>query len=167
VRPALARVKASLFDILTSRGFIRGERILDAFAGSGALGIEALSRGATSVVFIEQDREVVRVLRRNLEAGGLAARSSVIAQSAGPAILRLLQRQATFDGVLLDPPYDSSWAARLLPRLGATSLVREGGWVAVHHRSGDSLEPAYGHLIESVRRRIGSAGISVYWRHAP
>jgi 16S rRNA (guanine966-N2)-methyltransferase len=146
---------------------VQGERILDAFAGSGALGIEALSRGATSVVFIEQDREVVRVLRQNVEAVGLGARSSVIVQSAEAAILRLLRRRASFDGVFLDPPYDSPWAERLLRRIGTTSLVREGGWVALHHRSGDAFSPTYGHLVGSVQRRIGSAGIAVYWREAP
>ena len=164
VRPALARVKASLFDILVSRGHIQGERILDVFAGSGSLGIEALSRGAESMVFVEQDRVAVRALRANVAAGRFQAPTSVMVESAGPALLRLERSHACFDGAFLDPPYASSWAPRLLDYLGGTALIREDGWVAVHHRRGEEPAGSYGCLIAEISRRIGDAGLTIYWR---
>lgn len=166
VRPTLARAKASLFDILTSRGLVEGARILDLFAGSGALGIEALSRGAESVVFVEQDRGVARVLRGNVAASGLQARASVIVQSCAQAIPRLKRGGDVFDGVFVDPPYGTAWAERMLRALGAGILVCPGGWVVLHHRYGDGPTRTYEPLVVAQRRRIGDAVIVLYQRKA-
>jgi len=164
VRPTLARAKASLFDILASRGLVEGARILDLFAGSGALGIEALSRGAESVVFVEQDRGAARVLRGNVAASGFGARASVMVQSCAQALPRLERRGDVFDGVFVDPPYKTSWADRMMRELGAGDLLRQGGWVIVHHRHGDAPAAAYETLIQSLSRRIGDAVMVLYER---
>ena len=108
VRPPLARVKTSLFDILASRGLVDGAQILDLFAGSGALGIEALSRGAESVVFVERDHTALRVLEENLAANRFETRSSIVPESCSVVLPRLARRAGAFDGVFVDPPYDSS-----------------------------------------------------------
>jgi len=100
-------VREALFAIL---GPLDGLRVLDAFAGSGALGIEALSRGAGHATFVERDRAAVEVIRRNLAAVGAAERAAVVTGDALAWLRRRRGRQA-FDVVLLDPPYDS--AARL------------------------------------------------------
>jgi 16S rRNA (guanine966-N2)-methyltransferase len=166
VRPALARVKASLFDILTSRGLVEAEHILDLFAGSGALGIEALSRGAAAVVFVEQDRAVARTLRANVITAGGESRSQILVQPVSQAMTRLVRQNATFDGVFVDPPYGTPWAAAMLRRLGAADLVRADGWVAVHHRRGEEPGASYGPLVATLRRCVGDAGLVVYRRGA-
>lgn len=162
VRPALARVKASLFDILASRGLVQGERILDLFAGSGSLGIEALSRGAAHVVFVERDRVAARVLRGNVAVGSSVGRCTVLIQSVDSALRDLVRRGEIFDGAFVDPPYETSWVDRTLRELDGGGVVREGGWVAVHHRHGDDPADAYGRLVATVRRRIGNAGVVLY-----
>lgn len=166
VRPALARVKASLFDMLISRGLVATEEILDLFAGSGALGIEALSRGASSVVFVERDRIAARALRANILAADLESRSEVLEVPVGRAVARLAKEGRAFDGVFVDPPYGTPWAEVALPQLGAGDLVRAGGWVAVHHHRRESPESVHGHLEVAVRRVIGDAGLTVYRRPA-
>ncbi len=166
VRPALARVKASLFDILISRGLVASEDVLDLFAGSGALGIEALSRGATSVLFVEQDRIAARALRSNVVAADVASRSEIVTQPVSRALARLVREGRTFDGVFVDPPYGTPWIAAGLPELGAGDLVHAGGWVAVHHHRRECPEREYGSLVLAVRRVIGDAGLAVY-RRAP
>ena len=107
-RPTGDKVREALFSML---GDVSGARVLDLFAGSGALGIEALSRGAASAVFVDQDARAADAIRRNLESVG--AEGDVRRQSA----LRFLTAEAgTFDLVLVDPPYDS--ASRLAGALG-------------------------------------------------
>jgi len=99
-RPTADRVREALFSML---GDVAGVRVLDLYAGSGALGIEALSRGAVSAVFVESDRRAVAALRRNLEAVG--AEAAVRRQDAR----RFLARpEGTFDLVFCDPPYDDA-----------------------------------------------------------
>ena len=100
-RPTADRVREALFSML---GDVSGARVLDLYAGSGALGIEALSRGAESAVFVERDPQAVAALRRNLEAVG-AAKADVRRRDA----LRFLARpEGTFDVVFCDPPYDDA-----------------------------------------------------------
>lgn len=165
VRPALARLKASLFDILSSRGLVDGAGILDLFAGTGSLGIEALSRGAASVVFVEQDRVTVRALRDNVSTIGRDAQARVVVDSVPKALARLARHAERFDGVFVDPPYDTPWMERTLRGLDRAGLVRGGGWVAVHHRRGQVLRDRYGRLEVELRRPIGSAEIALYrWR---
>jgi 16S rRNA (guanine(966)-N(2))-methyltransferase RsmD len=167
VRPTFARAKASLFDILTSRGLVEGARILDLFAGSGALGIEALSRGAESVLFVERDHVAARVLRANVAAHGFEARSSLMVRSVAHALPQLARRGDPFDGVFVDPPYSTRWVDLTLRRLEVGRLVREGGWVVIHHRRGDDPASAYGALVASVRRRVGDAVLVLYRREPP
>ncbi len=121
-RPTADRVREALFSIL---GDIGGKRVLDLYAGSGALGIEALSRGAASATFVESDRGTAAVIRENLEAIGEEA--EVVAADAVPWLAH--QSEATFDLVLIDPPYDSAAAlgatlSELLPPvLGPEALI--------------------------------------------
>ena len=100
-RPTADRVREALFSML---GDVSGSRVLDLYAGSGALGIEALSRGAESAVFVDRDARAVAAIRRNLEVVGVAA--EVVRGDA----LSFLERRAegTYDLVFLDPPYDSA-----------------------------------------------------------
>jgi len=121
-RPTTDKVREAVFNSLGSLDLIRDARIADLFAGTGALGIEALSRGAAHCTFVERDRQAVHILRDNIERLGLADRSRVVigdvAAHAG---------QLDVDVVLADPPYDFDGWGRLLDGLKASFVVAEAG----------------------------------------
>jgi 16S rRNA (guanine966-N2)-methyltransferase len=125
VRPTADRVRESLFARL---GDLAGKRVLDLFAGSGALGFEALSRGAASVVFVDRSHAVLATLRRNAEALGVADAVELRRGEAG-AVLRRLAGTSCFDLAFLDPPYMSDRLATALRELAAGPLLAEGAVV--------------------------------------
>lgn len=130
VRPTADRVRESLFARLGRGGALEGARVADLYAGSGALGIEALSRGAAHVVFVDRAAACVAQLRRNLETLGVAARAEVRRGDAVATLARLAAAGARFDLVLADPPYAGGEAERLLGALaGAGVLAADGSAV--------------------------------------
>ncbi len=159
VRPSGSRLRESAFGLLEHRGAVRGARVLDLFAGSGALGIEALSRGAQSLTAVEQDRAVARLLAENLGRCGLAGRARVIV-GALPAALAGLGGEPTFDLVLLDPPYDSGLAAPTLHALALHGLLDADALVLIEHRHGTTLEWPAGHALE-LERRLGDSALTL------
>ena len=132
-RPTSERVREAIFNSLFSLDAIDGARVIDLFAGSGALGIEALSRGADHATFVEQDRAALDALRENITTLGLGPDSSVIAGDG----VRFLTPTADYDLVLLDPPYGFDGWADLLASIGGGTVVIESdrevetpaGWV--------------------------------------
>ena len=138
-RPTPNRVREAVFNSLYSLGAVEGARVLDLFAGTGALGIEALSRGASEAVFVEHDQSVANVLRRNLEATRLADASTVMVVDVDAALAGLAGRR--FDVALVDPPYAFDAWPELLSRVPAELVVAEsdrpvdvGPRFAIHHR---------------------------------
>lgn len=121
-RPTTDKVREAVFNALASRDLVRDARITDLFAGTGALGIEALSRGAAHCTFVERDRNVVSYLRANIEQLGLASRSRVV---TGDAIGQAGAIDA--DLVLADPPYEFDDWPRLLTAMKAPFVVAESG----------------------------------------
>ncbi|MCY4664264.1 MAG: 16S rRNA (guanine(966)-N(2))-methyltransferase RsmD [Acidimicrobiaceae bacterium] len=137
-RPTPNRVREAVFNSLYSLGAIDGAQVLDLFAGTGALGIEALSRGAAEAVFVERDQSVASVLRSNLEATRLAHAATVMVVDVETALDVLAQRR--FDVALVDPPYDFDAWPQLLSRVPAEMVVAEsdrrvdvGPDLAIHH----------------------------------
>lgn len=124
VRPTADRVRESLFARLPG---LEAARVLDLYAGTGALGIEALSRGAASAVFVERARPALACLEANLEALGLAERSRVLRGDVRAALERLRREGARFDLVLMDPPYGAADVAAALHVLGASDLLADVG----------------------------------------
>lgn len=122
VRPTPERVREALFDILGPGS--PGRRVLDAYAGSGALGLEALSRGASTAVFVEREPAVARVLRRNIEKLGLSDRTEIIEATALRAVRQTLAGER-FDLILADPPYRAGEGPRFL-RHALERLAAEG-----------------------------------------
>jgi len=157
-RPTLDRVRESLFGILAPR--LAGAQVLDLYAGTGALGLEALSRGAEGCVFVECDARALDVLRRNLLRTGLAARARVEARRL-PQGLAGLARTGPFDLVLCDPPYAlRPWAALLS---GVLPLLSPGAVVACEHAAQDEL-PLPGELRVLRRERYGQTSVSLLGR---
>ncbi|MDR5683950.1 MAG: 16S rRNA (guanine(966)-N(2))-methyltransferase RsmD [Armatimonadota bacterium] len=142
VRPTQDRVREAIFNALGDR--VVGARVLDLFAGAGTLGIEALSRGADCVVFVERDPRAVGVLRDNLAASGFADRGEVWRSDALRAIRTLAERREAFDVVLCDPPYGAGWAERALDVLSHSGIVGSGGLVVVEAGRGESIRTPRG-----------------------
>ncbi|MDX2170724.1 MAG: 16S rRNA (guanine(966)-N(2))-methyltransferase RsmD [Deltaproteobacteria bacterium] len=162
VRPTADRVKEALFSALGSRATLDGATVLDLFAGSGALGIEALSRGARHVTFVEQDRAARLVLARNLERCGFNDRATLLSVSVRRAVEDLGRRRALFDGALLDPPYGRGLAAATLTALGQSGLLAADAWVAAEHHVDDVLADRYGGLQLTASKRYGSTALTLY-----
>ncbi len=162
VRPTADRVKEALFSILASRFELAGSALLDLFAGSGALGIEALSRGARRVTFVEKGAASRRVLVENLRLCGFADRAVVDPRSVEAALRAWAAQGVRVDGVLLDPPYLLGQFAATLERLGAGAIVAPGGWVAAEHHVDEPAAPRYGPLQLTLSRRYGKTGLALY-----
>jgi 16S rRNA (guanine966-N2)-methyltransferase len=158
VRPTSDRVKESIFNILGEE--VKGKVVLDLFAGTGNLGIEALSRGAAKVVFVEEGRQAFRLIGRNLLETGMTARSEVLLKEVTRAIGILAKRNEFFDLILMDPPYREGWIKKTLDRLTRTPIYHEGSVLVIEH---DRREP----LPEGVKgwevfkqRRLGDTIVS-------
>ena len=120
MRPTSDRVREAVFSSLESMGAVRGASVVDLFAGSGALGIEALSRGASSATFVDNDRTAVAAVEANLASTGLAGGTVVRADA-----LRWLDGNVAIDLALVDPPYSFNGWERLFSRINTKLLVAE------------------------------------------
>jgi len=121
VRPTSDRVREAMFDMLTSMGVVEGAAVVDLFAGTGALGVEALSRGASSAVLVDHDRTALDALNLNLVATGLYARATVVDAD----VPTWLTTAGPFDLAFVDPPYAFAGWTELLDRLDAALVVAE------------------------------------------
>lgn len=140
IRPTQDKVRQSIFDVLAV--VVKGSRVLDLFAGSGAFGLEALSRGAASVLFIDNDRRSSRLVRRNLDTLGLAqdkAVEGVFTQDVFRGIKILSRKKREFDLVFLDPPYHKELAKKALKTLGSSGILAPRSFVLVEHSKKDDL----------------------------
>jgi len=160
VRPTADKVKGALFSSLASRINIESSTILDLFAGSGALGIEALSRGAAHVTFVEPAAAALPALRENLDRCHFTTRARVLPLPADRAVRRLQREACRFDGVLLDPPYGQGLVVRALAALDAAALVRPGGWIAVEHHLDEPPPATCGAFRLTQTRRYGKTGLA-------
>lgn len=124
VRPTTDRVREAMFNSLVSLDAVAGAQVLDLFAGSGALGIEALSRGAAHATFVEHDAAVRRAIEQNLATTGLGERATVVADTAERFVAAVVDRPP-YDLALLDPPYDYDGWPALLAAVRATIVVIE------------------------------------------
>ena len=163
-RPTSDRLRETLFNVLAPR--MEGARFLDLYAGSGAVGIEAASRGAASVVLVERASPALKVLRGNLEKLGLRGGVRVEALSVAAYLRRgRTTAAAGFDFVFLDPPYEAAEEyAMVLGQLGseAKGLLAEGATVIAEHRRREKLEDCYGTLTRIRLLEQGDAGLSFY-----
>ena len=125
-RPTLDRTREALFNILQTR--VRGAKVLDLFAGSGALGLEALSRGAQSAVFCDVSRQACAVIQKNIEALRAQDRSRLLCCDAMDALARLAGE--SFDVVFLDPPYRKGLVDKALAGLVADDRLADGAFLA-------------------------------------
>ena len=155
-RPTSDRAREGLFSMLASRlGSFEGLRVADLFAGTGALGLEALSRGAAHCTFIEKDRAALDILQRNIARLKAGDRADVRAQSVEHAP----PPAQPFDLVFMDPPYGTGLAQHALDRIAADGWLAPGGWLSVELH-GETLDLPSG-LAPEAERRFGKAVIRV------
>jgi len=167
LRPTSDRLRETLFNVLGPE--VRGSRFLDLFAGTGAIGIEALSRGAAEAVFVENHAPAAALIRRNLESLGIRNGATVLAVDAlrGMAMLagRKKNKISGFNYIFLDPPYAAAnQYARVLESLGSRNLLAPGGVVIAEHRRSFVLPEEAG-AFECYRvLEQGDAALSFYRR---
>jgi 16S rRNA (guanine(966)-N(2))-methyltransferase RsmD len=149
-------VRGALFNMLEHRGLIVDAALLDLFAGSGALGIEALSRGARSVVFVDASPRAARAVRDNVRASGYRGRVDVVEGDVVRAVRTLGRRGVRFDGVMADPPFGRALVQRTLDAVAAAGVVAPGGWIAIEHRRDEVPVPPGGFELVAARRHGAS-----------
>ncbi|MFO0752063.1 MAG: 16S rRNA (guanine(966)-N(2))-methyltransferase RsmD [Thermodesulfovibrionales bacterium] len=159
LRPTSAKVREALFNILAAG--IGGAVFLDLYAGTGAVGIEALSRGAERTLFVENSSLRVNLIKDLIERFGFGGRASVVKEDAS---LFLKKTEDRFDILFVDPPYESGELETILPLIAGRELLREGGVVIVEHPSRKVLPSAFGSLERVKEYRYGDTSLSLY-RH--
>jgi 16S rRNA (guanine(966)-N(2))-methyltransferase RsmD len=167
VRPTADRVKEALFSIVLSRFELGGATVLDLFAGTGALGIEALSRGARRVVFVERHAATAKVLRTNLLSCGLDSGAEILPLPVERALRKLAERGDRFDGVVLDPPYERGWLESTMLELGASTLLGADSWVIAEHHTDERVAEGYGALRLTRAYSYGKTGLALFVRPGP
>ena len=163
IRPTADRVKESLFNILGNLldGFDRF-RVLDIFAGTGNLGIEALSRGASQAVFIDNHKESATLVLKNLRLLDFEGRARVLEKEAIPALRHLEKREDPFNLVFIDPPYRLGLVEKVLEYLSASALIDENSLVIVEFSAAEAIPTAFASLREFDRRAYGDTAIAFF-----
>jgi 16S rRNA (guanine966-N2)-methyltransferase len=161
-RPTAARVRESIFSRLSARIDFAERSVLDLFAGSGALGIEALSRGAKRVTFVDSSRAAQRAIKNNLRALGFSERAEVMRLSVYDAMARMKERAETFDLVFMDAPYGKGMTERTLRRLAELKLLAPQAWI-VAELSSREFAPTVGYAIKVAESTLGDHRVALYY----
>ncbi|EIM64473.1 LOW QUALITY PROTEIN: RNA methyltransferase, RsmD family [Desulfobacter postgatei 2ac9] len=135
IRPTSDRVREAVFNILGPG--IRGKRVLDMFAGTGALGLEALSRGAQSAVFVDAARSSCNVIKRNIELCRMADQARILCHDLIKGALPVFHH--TFDLIFMDPPYNKEYPGQVLGKPGFSELLAPGAIIIVEQSGKESL----------------------------
>jgi 16S rRNA (guanine(966)-N(2))-methyltransferase RsmD len=160
VRPTSDRVKEALFNIL--RDYVPGCLFLDLFAGTGNIGIEALSRGAASAAFVENNTKNVRVIKENLASTGLAEGAKVIQMDVASALSLLGREGQDFDIIFLDPPYLKDFETATLAGIAGHGLLKTDGLVVIESSKKDHLPRKINSLTMFRQEKYGDTLLSFY-----
>lgn len=165
IRPTSDRVREAIFSILGSK--IEGADILDLFAGTGSLGIEALSRGAASAIFVDQHIKSLDLIKTNLQncfqhADVQIIRLSLAKESAYTSLQKRFADKKTFDVILLDPPYEKKLAELALTMVDKTGLIKPQGYVLAEENSNVKIPEKIGNLTLINQKTYGETGIWLF-----
>ncbi|MCK9594170.1 MAG: 16S rRNA (guanine(966)-N(2))-methyltransferase RsmD [Candidatus Omnitrophica bacterium] len=159
IRPTEDRVKKAFFDIM---GDVSGLSCLELFAGSGSVGLEALSLGAGSMVFVEISRACVKSIQDNVKVFGLEDKVMVLAKDSLEAIKQLYASQKKFDLIYLDPPYYKGISEKALQILADCDILLPSGYIGVQHFKKDPLPEKQGDLSRFRQSKYGDSVLSFY-----
>ena len=162
VRPTSDRMRETLFNIVAP--VIEGSRFLDICAGSGAVGIEALSRGASLAVFVDVSRRSCAVIEENLAQIGISNGTQIINRDALAALRRLDGESEQFDIIFFDPPYESELYSQAMNLIASSTTLAREGLVVVEHRAKTPPESEYGDLRAYREVRQGESSLAFYMR---
>ena len=166
IRPTPDRVREAVFSSLFSRlGSWQEKTVLDLFAGSGAMGIEALSRGAAAATFVDQGAQSAKVIQNNLQSCGFTSRARLIHLDVFKA-LDVIAGSAPFDVIFLDPPYGQDLVNRTLERLSALNSLSAQGIICAEAAKTDEVSEHFGSLAKVQERTYGSTSI-YFFAHLP
>ena len=160
LRPTSARVKEALFNILPHD--LSGWRILDLFAGTGNVSLEALSRGAAEALLVDASRSAARAIQENLRSLGFAAKSGVWTAPVLRSLRVLARQRRKFDLIFLDPPYEKDLVKSVMGILAETEILAESGVIVVEHSIRESVEQTYGKVALRDQRRYGTTLLSFF-----
>lgn len=160
LRPTMDRVRETVFNILGDR--VSDASFLDLFAGTGSVGIEALSRGAREVVFVEREFKTAEILKENLERLGFEKEGSILKMDFSKAIKTVKRDGREFDIVYIDPPYASGLCRESLNLLAESDIVNKKGLVLAEHFYKDKLQEIFGGLKLVRIKKIGDTCISIF-----
>jgi len=162
VRPTSDKLRETVFNIISQK--VSGKRFLDLCAGSGAVGIEAISRGAHDVTFVEQSRRAHQIISENLHACGISDGVSVVNRDALTALKYFATQSISFDIIYIDTPYESDVYSPVLFLLGKNNILRDQGIVIVEHRRNVELPEAFGSLEKYREVKQGDSCLSFFRR---
>jgi len=164
VRPTADRVREALFSILTSRlGTLHGCKVLDLFAGTGALALEALSRGAQSALLVEAHPESIKIIQSNIDSCRMQDCTQIL-RGELPAALTLTTKSAPFDLIFLDPPYAQGLAQATLLQIETLELLSARGIIVVETEKGEVFPEQIGSLTQTNLRHYGVSTITTFER---
>jgi len=159
-RPTLDRVKESVFNILIP--YMADSKVLDLFSGSGNLGIEALSRGASKAVFVDQSRYCTGIIRKNLENVKFMDRAGILTMPVERAIPFLAREGEKFDIIFMDPPYNMNFIVKTLQLLDDFDIINKDGIIACEHQKNEIAPDELGRLVKVKDRTYGDTLYSFY-----
>ncbi len=163
-RPTTDKVKESIFNMIGP--YFSGGTVLDLFAGSGGLGIEAISRGMNKAIFVDREYKAIQTVRLNLEACKVSEdHYEVYKNDSERALKALVKRELVFDLIMLDPPYKKQKLIDLLTFIEKYNLLTESGYIVCEHGSDIELPEEVGALRQTRKETYGMIGISIYQIH--
>ncbi|MEC0247249.1 16S rRNA (guanine(966)-N(2))-methyltransferase RsmD [Paenibacillus chitinolyticus] len=159
-RPTTDKVKEAIFSMIGP--YFDGGAGLDLFAGTGGLGIEALSRGLDTCIFIDLEKKSLDTVRHNLEVTGLTDRAEIYRNDAGRALKALEKRGKQFGLVFLDPPYRFKITGELMQKMKGLGLLEQGATIVVEHDAADKLPEVFEGFVMQRRADYGDTAVTLY-----
>lgn len=160
LRPTSSKVRESVFNIIGS--LIVDAKFIDLYAGTGAVGIEALSRGASTVFFVEADRKRTEQIEKMLKDCGYSSKADIIKGEASAFITKAVKEGLKFDIIFLDPPYHSGELERILPQLSGGEMLNDEGIVIAEHLSKKKLPDEIGNFVQKKAYKYGDTMLTLY-----
>ncbi len=159
-RPTTDKVKEAIFNMIGP--YFNGGTALDLFAGSGGLGIEALSRGVDRAIFVDRDAKAIQIIHENIKSCQLEDQSEVYRNDADRSLKAVMKRGVVFDYVFLDPPYKKQQLINMMMKIGEYSLLNNGGMIICEHSRDVELPESVGPFLKIKDETYGIIAVSIF-----